>query len=137
MSPDAAALRDGRRRFDEVHFGKFASYYIRGQYFFDIHPPLAKLLIAAAAYFVGGFDGSFDFGDIGLDYRAHHVPYVTMRAVGALQGALAVPVGYALLAGLGCSPAAAAMGAAALLFGTSPRRAAPRGVIRGRRIPDH
>ncbi len=30
--------------FDEVHFGKFISGYIRGTYFFDIHPPAGKLL---------------------------------------------------------------------------------------------
>ena len=35
--------------FDEVHFGKFVSGYIRGIYFFDIHPPLAKLLLALFA----------------------------------------------------------------------------------------
>lgn len=51
-------------RFDEVHFGKFASKYIKTQYFVDVHPPLAKLLITLAA-FVGGFDGQFDFKDIG------------------------------------------------------------------------
>ncbi len=50
--------------FDEVHFGKFASRYIKTQYFVDVHPPLAKLLITLAA-FVFGYDGHFDFKDIG------------------------------------------------------------------------
>ena len=51
-------------RFDEVHFGKFASKYIKTQYFVDVHPPLAKLLLTLAA-FVFGYDGQFDFKDIG------------------------------------------------------------------------
>ena len=51
-------------RFDEVHFGGFAAKYIRQRFFMDVHPPLAKLLITLAA-FIGGFDGEFDFKDIG------------------------------------------------------------------------
>lgn len=57
-------LTFGRVRFDEVHFGKFASKYIKTQYFVDVHPPLAKLLITLAA-FIFGYDGNFDFKDIG------------------------------------------------------------------------
>lgn len=38
--------------------------YIRRKFFMDVHPPLAKLLVTLSAW-VGGFDGKFDFKDIG------------------------------------------------------------------------
>jgi len=38
--------------FDEVHFGKFVAGYFTHQYFFDIHPPLGKLMIAGFAKIV-------------------------------------------------------------------------------------
>jgi len=37
---------------------------LQTRYYVDVHPPLAKLLLTFAA-FVGGFDGNFDFKDIG------------------------------------------------------------------------
>jgi dolichyl-phosphate-mannose--protein O-mannosyl transferase len=38
--------------------------YIKGKFFMDVHPPLAKLLIALTAW-LAGFDGEFDFKEIG------------------------------------------------------------------------
>ena len=77
--------------FDEVHFGKFASSYFDGQYYFDIHPPLGKLLIAAGAA-LGGYGqyvkehGVFDFATIGEQYAG--MPYVGFRLFPAIAGAL-------------------------------------------------
>jgi dolichyl-phosphate-mannose--protein O-mannosyl transferase len=31
-------------RFDEVHFSQYASYYIKQKFFFDVHPPVSKLI---------------------------------------------------------------------------------------------
>ena len=50
--------------FDEVHFGKFVGAYFTGQYYFDIHPPLGKLLIAGFAK-LAGVNPVFDFEKIG------------------------------------------------------------------------
>ena len=50
--------------FDEMHFGRYAGMYLRNTFYFDIHPPLGKLLFAAAASY-GGFDPEFKFDKIG------------------------------------------------------------------------
>ncbi|KAF9578019.1 hypothetical protein BGW38_006427, partial [Lunasporangiospora selenospora] len=79
--------------FDEVHFGKFASYYIRGSYFFDVHPPLAKMMLGAMGYFIG-YDGHFLFDTIGDSYISNNVPYIGLRALPAFLGAMTVPIVY-------------------------------------------
>ncbi|KXT10656.1 hypothetical protein AC579_6349 [Pseudocercospora musae] len=101
--------------FDEVHFGGFASKYIKGKFFMDVHPPLAKLLITLAGW-LAGFDGNFDFKDIGKDYLEPNVPYVAMRLLPALCGVLAVPTMFLTLKAIGCRTVTAALGAGLLTF---------------------
>ncbi|KAG7096490.1 hypothetical protein E1B28_003920 [Marasmius oreades] len=99
--------------FDEVHFGKFASKYIKTQYFVDVHPPLAKLLITLAG-FVFGYDGVFDFKDIGKVYE--NVPYVAMRMVPATLGVATVPLAYLTLRGLDCRATTALLASLFITF---------------------
>lgn len=101
--------------FDEVHFGKFASYYLEGTYFFDLHPPFAKLLIAFAGWLVG-YDGLFKFDNIGDNYIENHVPYIAYRALLAIQGTLVVPVMYLTMKTLGFGVLACVLSSALVAF---------------------
>ncbi|CRK19914.1 hypothetical protein BN1708_000551 [Verticillium longisporum] len=82
--------------FDEVHFGKFASYYLERTYFFDVHPPFGKLLFAFMGWLVG-YDGHFHFDNIGDSYITNKIPYVAFRALPAILGALTVTVTYLIM----------------------------------------
>lgn len=64
----------GDQIFDEVYFVKFAENYINGVSFFDIHPPLGKLIISSVLYF---HDTSF-----------------TWRLMPAIFGTLLIILGY-------------------------------------------
>jgi dolichyl-phosphate-mannose-protein mannosyltransferase len=88
--------------FDEVHFGGFAQKYLSGEFFTDLHPPLARLLVTLSAW-VGGFDAKFTFYDIGADYLKANVPYITMRAFTAVCGAVVAPIAYATMRAMGIS----------------------------------
>ncbi|KAI0395203.1 dolichyl-phosphate-mannose-protein mannosyltransferase 1 [Xylariaceae sp. FL0594] len=101
--------------FDEVHFGGFATKYINGKFFMDVHPPLAKMLIALAGW-LAGFDGSFDFKEIGKDYLEPGVPYVSMRLFPAICGILLVPITFLTLKAVGCRTATAALGSSLIIF---------------------
>ncbi|KAJ3030033.1 UNVERIFIED_CONTAM: hypothetical protein HDU68_010281, partial [Siphonaria sp. JEL0065] len=68
----------------------------------DVHPPLGKLLFAAAGL-LGGYNSTYYFTNIGDDYLASHVPYVTMRLLPGFLGVLLVPVSYITLRNLGAS----------------------------------
>ncbi|KAI8099175.1 glycosyltransferase family 39 protein [Halteromyces radiatus] len=103
--------------FDEVHFGGFAGQYINGTYYFDVHPPLAKMLIALSSQ-ISGYQGEFDFGLIGNSYTSN-VPFVQMRTVSAILGALLAPISYITLRDGGHSIQASLVTAIAVCFENS------------------
>lgn len=97
--------------FDEVHFGGFARKYIIGRFFMDVHPPLAKMLYAVVGW-LAGYDGEFDFNEIGLEYSEYNVPYVAMRMLPATLGVFTILLAYATLRASGCRPSIAFFGGA-------------------------
>ncbi|KAK1998171.1 dolichyl-phosphate-mannose-protein mannosyltransferase [Colletotrichum falcatum] len=101
--------------FDEVHFGGFASKYIKGRFFMDVHPPLAKMLIALTGW-LAGFNGDFDFKEIGKDYLEPGVPYVAMRMFPAVCGILLAPLMFLTLKTTGCRTTTALMGSCLIIF---------------------
>ena len=76
---------------DEAHFGKFGSYYIRHLFYFDVHPPIGKILVAVAGW-LSGFDGNFEFES--GDQYPRQVPFVSMRIIMSLYGIAMVPIAY-------------------------------------------
>nr|XP_027197396.1 protein O-mannosyltransferase 1-like [Dermatophagoides pteronyssinus] len=86
--------------FDELHYGRFVSLYLRRTFFFDSQPPLGKQLIALSAY-LSGYKGEFNnFTSIGQDYDANF-PVRAFRFVPALCGSLLVPVIYQFVIEIG------------------------------------
>lgn len=72
----------GKVVFDESYFGLFATKYLSGQYYFDIHPPLVKLLFGFFAWISGAKPG-FDF----LEGSAYgDFPYLFLRILSASVG---------------------------------------------------
>lgn len=101
--------------FDEVHFGKFASHYLQREYYFDLHPPLAKLMFAAVGWLVG-YDGRFKFDNIGDDYITHNVPYIAYRSLAASLGSLSVTAVFLILQSCGFTALACTLGACLVAF---------------------
>ncbi|TEA38099.1 hypothetical protein DBR06_SOUSAS5810037 [Sousa chinensis] len=100
---------------DETHFGKMGSYYINRTFFFDVHPPLGKMLIGLAGHLTG-YDGTFLFQKPGDEYEHHS--YLGMRGFCAFLGALLIPFAYLTVLELSQSLPAALLTAALLTFDT-------------------
>ncbi len=90
--------------FDEVHFGKFITGYFTHEYFFDIHPPLGKLLISGAGYLTG-FKPGFSFAQIGQKFPDKE--YMWLRLLPNIAATLLPIVIFFLALRLGFSKEAA------------------------------
>ncbi len=93
--------------FDEVYFREFASNYLSGQYFMDIHPPLVKLLVAG----IGGI-----FGFTPEQIASGDEATTALRILPALAGALLVPLVYIIVRQLGASRHMATLGGLLVLL---------------------
>ncbi|XP_022092998.1 protein O-mannosyl-transferase 2-like isoform X2 [Acanthaster planci] len=76
---------------DETHFGKMGSYYMNRTFFFDVHPPLGKMLIGLSGLLTG-YDGTFAFDKPGDNYN--DTKYIGMRAFCALLGSGVAPLSF-------------------------------------------
>lgn len=101
---------------------QFAAYYIQREYYFDVHPPLSKMLLGLAGY-LAGFDGNFEFTNIAdpyLDIEAGvDVPYRAMRSMPAVFGSLTVGVVFWIMRESGYPIVVSAFSAGLILFGQS------------------
>ncbi len=93
--------------FDEVYFRQFSANYLSGHYFFDIHPPLVKLLFAGVASLAHLSPDQVGGGD----------PAGTvLRFVPAIAGAALIPLIYIIVRQLGLGRRIAALAGTLVLL---------------------
>ena len=93
--------------FDEQHFGKFINWYIKGEYFLDIHPPLGKFLMLLSGLLLG-YNENIDFDRISSPYPDH--TYMSLRILPACFGALLIPLIFICMRMMSVSRSAACLG---------------------------
>ncbi len=102
FSPDAVV-------WDEALYEEYASHYFSGTFYFNLHPPVGKLLLALAARMLGVSGETLAVPD----------PAVALRILPALAGALIIPVFWLFLRQLGATRRVAFLGAILLVLDTA------------------
>lgn len=113
--------------FDELHFSKFMDRVLTGTWFFDIHPPLGKLILAYGSAMFGYVpDRTFVIEKIGMQYPAT-VKFLIPRIISASFSTVTVPLTYLVARRLTISQPSAVL--AGVMVGTDFL-----GIIEGRLI---
>lgn len=93
--------------FDELHYIKFITLYLKRIFFFDPQPPLGKQLLTLVAYF-SGFQGDLSYSRIGEPYKPE-LPIESLRLLPCLTGSLLAPLSYLISLELGFRQKTAAL----------------------------
>lgn len=83
--------------FDEAHFGLYATKYLSAQYYFDIHPPIGKMLFALFGR-IGGVQPGFNFA---VDSNYGEFNFVALRFLSAFLGSVLILLIYFFVKELG------------------------------------
>lgn len=101
--------------FDELHFSKFVDRVLTSTWFFDIHPPLGKLILAYGGRLLGYKpDPTFVIEKIGQEYPPH-INYVILRSISASFSVATVPMTYLISRSLRISPISSVLSTVAVL----------------------
>lgn len=99
---------------DETHFGKFAYKYLTRRFYFDVHPPLGKMLTALGGWISNQKIANYDFED----YKPYPIDfdYITYRIFHAIIGSFVPLFGFYILRLFKLSCIKSFMGSLLLIF---------------------
>lgn len=102
--------------FDEIYYVNFASHYTTGTFYFDVHPPLDKMLEAGVGYLTGTTPDT-SMLSIGAPFSSNY--YLWFRLLPTIAGTLFPIIIYLLARQLRLSPATSFFAGLCIIFENS------------------